>query len=208
MTYPYTGVILAGGLNTRFNGSNKAFLKLGKKRIIDRILGVLQSLFDEIVIISNIPSDYLEWDVLIGADLYPVRSSLTGIHAGLFYSNRSYSFITACDTPFLKKELIEAIVSQTDPEYDIVVPYTSKGFEPLCALYSQNCLKVIENRIVSGKLKINYLFEHVRTRKVKEETLKAYDPELNSFINVNTPGELEKAEKKLADLKQVDAQSI
>ena len=78
-----SGVILAGGLNTRFSGKEKALVRVGGKRIIDRILAVFNGLFEEIILVTNNPLRYIEWDVNIVTDLFPIRSSLTGIHAGL-----------------------------------------------------------------------------------------------------------------------------
>ncbi|MDA3898243.1 MAG: NTP transferase domain-containing protein, partial [Desulfobacteraceae bacterium] len=78
-----TGVILAGGLNKRFSGENKAFISFGNRRVIDNIYEVFRAVFDEIILVTNQPMAYLEWDVNIVTDIYPYRSSLTGIHAGL-----------------------------------------------------------------------------------------------------------------------------
>ena len=98
-----TGVILSGGLNKRFQGKNKAFINVGEHRIIDNIYEVFKSVFDEIILVTNSPMDYLDWDIHVVTDLYPVRSSLTGIHSGLFYAGNPFIFAAACDTPFLKK---------------------------------------------------------------------------------------------------------
>jgi len=96
-------VILAGGLNTRFSGTNKAFLRIRGKRILDHIYDLCKELFEEIILVTNDPLQYLEWDLVIATDIFPVRSSLTGIHAGLFCATNPYAFFIACDAPFLKK---------------------------------------------------------------------------------------------------------
>ena len=104
MTHPCTGVILSGGLNTRFNGQNKALVRVGQKRILDRLYDVFSDLFDEIILVTNQPLQFLDWDLTIVTDIFSARSSLTGIHAGLFYMKNPFAFFSACDTPFLKKE--------------------------------------------------------------------------------------------------------
>ena len=101
MTPPCTGVILAGGENRRFSGKNKAFVQVAGKRILDHIYGVFSDLFEEIILVTNNPLQYLEWDFNIVTDLFSIRSSLTGIHAGLFYATNPHAFFAACDTPFL-----------------------------------------------------------------------------------------------------------
>jgi molybdopterin-guanine dinucleotide biosynthesis protein A len=52
-----TGIILAGGKNSRM-GMEKAFLKIGGIRLIDRILGVYKEIFTEIIIVTNEPLAY------------------------------------------------------------------------------------------------------------------------------------------------------
>ena len=189
-----SGVILAGGLSTRFSGEKKAFLGVGGRRIIDAIYDVFNSVFDEIIIVTNDPSDYLEWNANIVTDIFPVRSSLTGIHTGLFYSSHPFIFVTACDSPFIKKELVETVLNSIDPGISVVVPETSKGLEPLFAVYSRTCLPVMEHHIKEEKLKIQRMFHKFKVRKVAEEILRKKDPELMSFFNVNTAEDLKKAE--------------
>ena len=51
--YPCTGVILAGGLNTRFSGKEKAFLKIDGMCILDRVLDTFKAVFHEIILVTN-----------------------------------------------------------------------------------------------------------------------------------------------------------
>ena len=193
--FPCTGVILSGGLANRYDGAEKALLQVGGVRILDRLYDMYQELFDEIILVTNNPQKFLEWDLLIVSDLFPIRSSLTGIHAGLFYATNPYAFISACDTPFLKKELVETIIGKIEAHVDIVMPETSAGFEPLCAAYSKRCLEAAQNHLERKKLKITKTFRKSRIKTVSEKALRKIDPDLVSFININTPADLKLAEK-------------
>ena len=195
---PWTGVILSGGLNTRFDGENKAFIRVGGRRIIDRILDVFSDLFDEIILVTNHPELFLQWDLTIVTDIFDLRSSLTGIHTGLFYSNNPYAFFSACDTPFLKKELVEILVKQIEQKIDIIMPETAAGFEPLCAIYSKRCLKAAEDHLKANKVKIQWAFRSNRIRNIPENQLRTVDPELRSFLNINTPEDLVRAQEMIA----------
>ncbi len=186
-----SGVILAGGLASRFSGEVKALLPLGDKKILDCIYEVFTSLFEEIILVTNDPLTYLDWDLMIGADLYPVRSSLTGIHAGLFYASRPYVFFSASDTPFLNRGLVRSLLEKIDGHTDVIIPETSKGLEPLCAIYSRRCLQSIEHQMIKKEFKIMKFFNKVRMKKVPETQLRQYDPDLLSFFNINTPEHLE-----------------
>ncbi len=152
-------------------------------------------MFDEIILVTNSPHKFLEWDLLIVSDLFPIRSSLTGIHAGLFYATNPYAFISACDTPFLKREMVETIIGKIEAQIDIVMPETSAGFEPLCAVYSKRCLEAAQNHLERKKLKITKTFRKSRIKTVSEKALRKIDPELQSFFNINTPEDLARAEE-------------
>lgn len=185
-----SGVILAGGMSTRFNGRDKAMIEINGKRILDHIVAVYSEIFSEIILVTNTPQAYLDWNMMMVTDLFPVRSSLTGIHAGLFYASRPYVFVSACDAPFLKQELVHLLISQARPGADAVMPETSKGLEPLCAVYSKTCLKNIEAHIRQEKLKIQQVFHKARINRISEARLRKADPDLISFVNINTPEDL------------------
>jgi molybdopterin-guanine dinucleotide biosynthesis protein A len=195
MKQPCSGVILAGGLSTRYGGENKALLRVGGVRILDRLLSVYSKLFEEIILVTNTPQAFLGWNALIVTDVFPARSSLTGIHTGLFYSSRPFAFFSACDAPFLKKEVVETVLDHLEPELDLVIPETAAGLEPLCAAYSQRCLKAAEEHIRQNKFKIQMALSTRRIKKIPEAMLREKDPELLSFFNVNCPEDLERAEQ-------------
>ncbi|RJP93459.1 MAG: molybdenum cofactor guanylyltransferase [Desulfobacteraceae bacterium] len=194
-THSCAGVILAGGLSSRFLGRNKAFIDIGEHRIIDHIYDVFKSVFDEIILVTNQPSDYLDWDVTIVTDVYPARSSLTGIYSGLFYAEHPYVFVSACDTPFLKKEIVETVVAAIEPGDAVVIPQTAGGTEQLCAAYSKTCLSLMEKQIREEQFQIKRLFRKVRVKKIPEHVLRECDPELISFFNINTGEDYEKAKE-------------
>ena len=187
---PCTGVILAGGLNSRFGGQEKALIPLAGKAMIDHIIRAFDDLFEEILIVSNQPPNHADRDATVISDLLDVRSSLTGIHAALFYSHCEEAFICACDTPLIKTALIATLLDARQPGIDLVVPQTPSGIEPLCAVYAKRCLEPIENRLRRGDFRIRRFFDRVRVKHVSEKRLRRVDPDLLSFKNVNTPEDL------------------
>ena len=188
-----SGVILAGGLSTRLAGKNKALLKIGDRTVIGRIYAVFRELFDEIILVTNEPLRYMDMDLIITTDIYPARSSLTGIHAGLFTAVHPHIFVTACDTPFLKPEIVKTVLDKIEDRFDVIIPETSNGIEPLCAAYGKQCLKPMERHLSRGDFKIRRMFNKLRVRTVSEKMLMAKDPELISFFNINTPEDLIRA---------------
>ncbi|MFP4350761.1 MAG: molybdenum cofactor guanylyltransferase [Desulfococcaceae bacterium] len=197
MHYPCSGVILAGGLSTRLGGRNKALLDIGGKTILDRLLSLFEGLFEEIILVANDPEHYLDKDFVITADLLDVRSSLTGIHAGLFTATHPYAFFAACDAPFLKREVVEMVLDRIEPGIDVVIPETETGIEPLCAVYSKNCLIPAERNLRRENFQIRRMFKKLRVRTVSPKVLTSRDPQLISFFNINTPEDLDKARRIL-----------
>jgi molybdopterin-guanine dinucleotide biosynthesis protein A len=197
MKYACTGVILSGGLATRYGCKEKSLIRIGELRILDRIYDIFSELFEEIILVTNNPLLFLEWDLMVVTDVFSIRSSLTGIHAGLFFMTNPYAFIAACDTPFLKKELVETIVGNIEEKVDIVMPETAAGLEPLCAVYSKRCLKLAQRHIEQKKLKIIRAFRKCRIKKIPENVLRRKDPELLSFFNINSPEDLKRAQEMM-----------
>lgn len=193
MAIPCTGVILAGGQSKRYHGRNKAFIQIGGQRIIDRLLSVYTRLFEEIVLVTNDPLAYLDVDALIVSDHYAKRSSLNGLHAGLFAASNEFAFFTACDTPFVDGRLVAYLIDQIDNRSDLIIPSTQYGYEPMFAVYRKTCLPAITTQLEQDLLKIRGIFRKVRVKAVAEDQLRAIDPELHSFFNVNTPEDLARA---------------
>lgn len=195
MAVPCTGVILAGGQNKRFDGQNKAFIRIGGQRIVDRLLAVYARLFDQVVLVTNDPAAYMDVDALIVTDHYAVRSSLNGLHAGLFAAAHEYAFFAACDTPFIKGALIQHVLDNIERKADIIIPSTSAGYEPMFAVYKKkSCLPAMVWQLEHDRLKIQGLFRKVRVKTIAETDLREVDPGLISFFNINTPEDLMQAE--------------
>lgn len=197
--FPCTGVILSGGLATRYSGTDKALLRVGGVRILDRIYRIYTELFEEIILVTNNPEKFLDWDLLIVPDLFPIRSSLTGIHAGLFFMSNPFAFISACDTPFLKKDIVETVIKNIKPDIDMVMPETASGREPLCAAYSKRCLISAQQHLEQGKLQIIKAFRKCRIKTISEKVLREKDADLQSFFNINAPDDLKRAEEMVKD---------
>lgn len=191
-----TGIILAGGKNSRM-GTNKAFLKIGNKRIIDNILFIYKRIFNDIIIVTNTPEEYNYLGVKLIKDIIPGCGPIGGIYSGLLASKEEHCFVAACDMPFIKEKFIKYIISFKNSDFDVVVPVISARYNPLFALYSKKCLSIIKDNIAKGDYKIINIFSKVRLKEIGEDEIKKIDPEFNSLININTPEEYKKVLKNL-----------
>jgi molybdopterin-guanine dinucleotide biosynthesis protein A len=188
-------VILAGGASRRL-GQNKAFIQIGGIRLLDSVYGKCQKLFSEIIIVANQLHQFGEYQTPIVVDDVPGAGSLGGLYTGLMRATHYYTFCVACDMPFLKPELMAYLIEQRF-DYDVVIPRTKAGLEPLHALYSKQCIGPIKKRLAIGDFRIASFLPEVRVRYCNEEEIKQFDPSLVSFINVNTKKDLFMIEKML-----------
>ena len=201
LTYSgFTGVILAGGLNSRMHGRNKALLEFDGHTILERQLALLRAIFHDVILVGRDPDVYKNYDVRVVADIYDCRSSMTGLHAGLHYMQTPYAFVTACDSPFVTEAMIRLVVEQTAPANDWVLPAHDGHYEPLCAVYGKRCLPHLEHLLEAGKVSILELFDLVNVKYIHEQDLRQADPHYHSFINVNTPAQLEQARKLYGEI--------
>jgi len=190
-----SAIVLCGGQSSRMGYKNKCFFKLGDLSFIEIITDKLSTIFDKILLVTKDPKKYIPLGYKVVKDLFKESSSLTGIHAGLIYSTTRYNFVVGCDTPLIKLELIKYLVSTIDSNYQVVVPKVKGYFEPLCAIYSKDCIPIIEEMLRKKSFKISKLFSEVNIKIVGDSLLKKYDPSLHSFFNINTEEDYKKALK-------------
>jgi molybdopterin-guanine dinucleotide biosynthesis protein A len=184
-----TGIVLAGGKSSRM-GFNKAFIDFGGKRLIDATVDCLR--FPEVLIIANDLERYAYLGVKVIPDRIPDSGSLGGIYTGLHAAAHPKCFFSACDMPFLNADLIHLLVREAEG-WDVVVPRVGGELQPMHAVYAKSCLPFIKEAIDNGRLKIAGFFPRVKVNTIEEPALRAVDPQLLGFMNVNTPQELEKA---------------
>jgi len=134
----------------------------------------------------------------VAPDIYPGCGSLGGIFSGLSAARVNWGLVVACDLPFLNPSLLTYLACLREG-FDVVVPVRQGRPEPTHALYSKACLSHIEPRLKSGDLKISGFFEDVRVKYVPEAEIARLDPDFLSFFNVNTPADLERAWRLVAE---------
>jgi molybdopterin-guanine dinucleotide biosynthesis protein A len=192
-----TGIVLTGGKSKRLN-RDKAFVKLEGISIIKRVISSLSNIVNELIIVTNEEKKdvYSSFgtNIKVVTDIFPERAALGGLYTGLSYSNNNYSIVVACDMPFLNSSLLQYMVNLS-PGYDAVIPRIGNYLEPLHAVYSKKCVTTAENLINQNDLSIRKLIGFLRVRYVLKKEIMIYDPEIESFFNINNNFDLEKAEK-------------
>ena len=185
-----TGIILSGGKNARM-GENKAFIEIDGERIIDRTIRIFREIFQEIVLVTNSPLEYLDLDVQIVTDIVKGKAALGGIYTGLFHSSCDHAFVCPCDMPFLNGDFIRYMTGKAKC-HDIVVPAPPDGLQPLHAVYSRKCMPSVKKLIDEDRLKITGFYRNARVLEIPAGVIATFDPEDRMFFNINSPDDLGK----------------
>jgi molybdopterin-guanine dinucleotide biosynthesis protein A len=96
------------------------------------------------------------------------------------------------DMPFLAPALIELLRDHPSPAAALV-PWYGGHPQPLLARYTLAAAPAIAAALRAGRLKVAALPDAVPTERLDEAELRAVDPALASFLNVNTPDDLARA---------------
>jgi molybdopterin-guanine dinucleotide biosynthesis protein A len=193
MSEPLTVAVLAGGKSSRM-GTDKSFVRVLGRPLIEDILDHLHGLGAETIIITNKPESYAYLGVPTFTDVLPEKGALGGIYTALYHSAQPHTLCVACDMPFVVRPLLDYLIALT-PEGDAVVPRLGGEAEPFRAIYSRACLDPIRRALEAGQLRIISFFPDVRVRFVDEAEIDRFDPQHLSFFNVNTPEDLEAARR-------------
>ena len=201
--FSITGIILAGGKSSRMK-HEKAFLKLGAKTIIEELISRLKKKFSKFIIIANDTRKYMKFGtstspianpesnrrigIEVISDILPEKGPLGGIYTALVKSDTFYNFVFACDMPFINQNLIRYMLKECRG-YDITIADYNGRLQPLCAIYSKNCIEPIKKQLEKNNLKIRDFFDYVKVRKISKEEIAKFDSDGFSFSNINTPEE-------------------
>jgi molybdopterin-guanine dinucleotide biosynthesis protein A len=191
-----TGIILAGGESRRMPG-DKAFMEVAGRRVIDIQLEVIDGLFEEILIVGNAErmehlSVYAKEGVRVVEEPVKGKGPIGGMLSGLLVSDSEENFILACDMPFIRREAVDFVMDGL-VGYQVSVPRTPKGLEPLHAAYRGDCADAIGRQVDSCNLKITDFYREVRVHYLPWETLRRFDPTGRLLYNINSPEDMESA---------------
>lgn len=174
-------------------GSPKALMTLGGRRLIERVLAALSPVVDEVLVVTNTPALYAFLGLPMVADVLPDHGSLGGIYTGLRAATGEAALTVACDMPFLTPDVARLVVARAG-EGDVVIPRVGTQFETMHALYAKSCLPSMEASLRAGQLKIVGFFDRVRVVEIPEQEVARFGDPSVIFMNVNTPGDLARAE--------------
>ena len=172
----FSVVILAGGRG---------------RRLIDRVLEAVHPLTDDLLIVGDLVTTAPHPLIRLIPDAWPHHSSLMGVYTGLLSARHALAVCVGCDMPFLSASVLKR-VARSARGHDAAVPRVGNNLEALHAAYRRSCLPVMKTALEQQSYRLIDILPRVDTVEIDERELRQLDPELKSFINVNTPADLEK----------------
>jgi molybdenum cofactor guanylyltransferase len=181
-------VILAGGRSRRM-GRDKAGLPARGRTLIEHLVLRLAPAVDETIIVGG--STRLPLDgVRQIDDCYPGLGPLAGMHAGFVAAEHSLVWVVACDLPDVAPGLLPVLLDLAI-DHEAVVPRVDGEPQAVCALYRRSLATRVEGLLRRDDHSVKNLLRSCRVRYVDGAELRAADPELGSFRNINTPADYE-----------------
>jgi len=170
-------------------GTNKALLEVGGGKMLERTADLLRPLVDELFLVADDAGPYAGLGLPVIPDIHPGCGPAGGIHAALRHATAPSVLCVACDMPHLGRGVIEMLLGSARLGEDALVPRAGGRLEPLLAVYGRSALPGFERAIAAGRFRVLDALEGLSVRFVDEPELRVADPELRSFVNVNTPAE-------------------
>jgi molybdopterin-guanine dinucleotide biosynthesis protein A len=186
-----TAIVLAGGRSSRM-GTPKALLVFDGQPLIVHLVGTLQRLFGEVVVVAAPGQDLPALPVTLVRDEVAYQGPVGGLCYGLRAATGDVCFVTSCDSAFLNSNLVSHLVSRI-AAHDVVVPRWEGRLQPLHAVYRRSVLPLFEGQLARGELRPVFVFDKVHTLEIDEEEIRRFDPEGLSLFNMNTPEDYEEA---------------
>jgi molybdopterin-guanine dinucleotide biosynthesis protein A len=191
------GVILAGGRSSRM-GTDKALLPLpgsAQMTFVEHLAAMLSAPCSEVVLVARDETQRAQYEALtlpgarIITDRTPGAGPLMGLYSALSVIEASHALLTAVDMPYIQPAMLSFLLSQPLDEAPLV-PIVADNPQVLLAVYPRTLLPIIKDLLRQGRRGPRFLLDVVPVRYIAEERLRQIDPQLRSFINVNTPQDL------------------
>ena len=189
---PITAAVLAGGRSMRM-GVDKTLLSVDGRPLIGRVADAVGEVCAHTLVVTNRPESLegidLSPDTTVLTDEVPYQGPLGGLVTALKEAPDDWVLAVAADMPYVSSAVVHALWDARDGA-DAVLPVTPDGPEPLLALYSRACLPAARKVLSTGRRRLVAMFAELNVVEVPVDSLRSIDPDLRSFLNINTPEEL------------------
>ena len=205
MTNDSAAVIVAGGSGRRLGSpaGGKAAVLLGGQSLLQRVVAAVSDAIPRLVIVKaagqSLPPLATGPGVIIDVvdDSQPGGGPLAAVVDGMRFLAASRRppagcLLASCDLPQLSAGVVRYLleVSLSHRAEAWAVPQVAGHPQPLVSVMPLSLLPTVEQYLGLGRRDLRGLMEAVPTRLVDEAALRGLDPELASFLDIDTAKDL------------------
>jgi molybdopterin-guanine dinucleotide biosynthesis protein A len=197
-----TGIVLAGGRSTRF-GRDKASALLQGRPLLDWVLASMREVAPRLVVVRAagqvLPLERPGHDdVLVVDDFRPAEGPVVGLLSGLRAVNTPVALVTSCDVPLVQPAVLRLLLDALGGA-DAAIPVVDGRGQPLVAAYRvRPAVAAVQAALDRGERGLQRALAPLHTAEVTEERIRACDPGLLSFHDLDEPALLEALERRLS----------
>jgi molybdenum cofactor guanylyltransferase len=211
----WAGVVLAGGRSSRM-GAPKSTLEWHGSTLLRRTVGIVSRATGGPVVVvrasgQELPS--LPPDTMVVDDPREGKGPVQGIAAGLaalgaldalgaLGGRAETAFVSSTDMPFLHPAFIRCVLRALAADgAEVALPVAGGYQQPLAAAYRVSLAQTAERLVSQDRLRPAFLFDECVVTRIDEARLRrdpllaAFDPELESVRNVNSPADYRAARR-------------
>jgi molybdopterin-guanine dinucleotide biosynthesis protein A len=179
-----TGIILCGGRSSRM-GQDKSAMPFGDETMLERVARILGGICDEVMVVGKADQRAPAGAVVVH-DPIEDQGPLAGIAAGLAVSTTDLNLVVACDMPLINPVVLQRMVTMID-DHDACVAVADGHASALCGVYRSRIAQDAQALLDTGERRVMQLLDAVKTKRVDAALFRAIDPNLDTFLSVDTP---------------------
>lgn len=175
-------------------GEDKGLVQLAGKPMIEHVLAALRPQVGAVLINANRNlAIYSRYDCPVIADeLSGFNGPLAGMASCLRVARTGYMATAPCDSPFVPADLVARLAAGLEQAgAEICVAHNGERMQPVFSLMRTSLLDSLLDFLRRGERKIDRWYAEHRT------AVADFSDKPDAFLNVNTPGDLEKIEQDL-----------
>src|SRR5215216_64292 len=180
-----TLAILAGGQGRRLGGVPKGLLEYEGRALVARQLD-LADRFSDVFLVADDPAQWRALGVRVIPDVVKNRGAPGGLHAALAHTGTPWVVLVACDMPFIHAAVLDHLLDRREDELGWVCAERDGYLEPMPGVYAARLAPVIAPLLPTGP-SLQFLLRASGGRALPMKELAELDPELRSWVSVNTP---------------------
>ena len=189
-----TAIILSGGKGSRMGSVDKSRIKIDDTPIIEHLVEKLSKWFKAVIIVTCAGRTYDFPNVEVVIDAEPDFGPVMGLYCGIKASANEFNFVMACDMPWPNEKIIALLLSQIGDHQAAMAQINGK-YQSLMALYRKEIEASLLARVSARQHRLIDFLDHLDIALITEAEIKAIDPLMQVFTNLNTMADLATARK-------------